>query len=76
MYTAQPRKRTRGTPTPRCRARAANHEEHQLQDTEHEGGGLFLYAALGHSPHDAVETAMDERVRHLSDILEGNLRLV
>ena len=36
----------------------------------------FLYAALGHSPHDAIETAMDERVRHLGDILEGNLRLV
>lgn len=76
MHTAQPRKRTQGTPTPRCRARAASHEEHQLQDTGHKGRGLFLYAALGHSSHDAIETAMDERVRHLGDILEGNLRLV
>ena len=76
MHTAQPRKRTQGTPTPRCRARAANHEEHQLQDTEHKGRGLFPYAALGHSPHDAIEAAMDERVRHLGNILEGNFRLV
>lgn len=76
MHTAQPRKRTRGTPTPRCRVRAANHEEHQLQDTGHKGRGLFPYAALGHSPHDAIEAAMDERVRHLGNILEGNFRLV
>ena len=44
--------------------------------TDTRDAGLFLYAALGHSPHDAIETAMDERVRHLGDILEGNLRLV
>ena len=44
--------------------------------TDTRDAGLFLYAALGHSPHNAVKTAMDERVRHLGDILEGNLRLV
>ena len=44
--------------------------------TDTRDAGLFLYAALGHSPHDTIETTMDERVRHLGDILEGNLRLV
>ena len=59
------------------RERALN-QMHTAQPckTDTRDAGLFLYAALGHSPHDAVKTAMDERVRHLGDILEGDLRLV